>query len=43
MGIRPASSEDTKDTPDVAWELAKVVGAGGIGMMGGGTIPVVPD
>ena len=28
-GMRPASSEDTEDTLDVAWELARVVVTGG--------------
>ncbi len=50
IGIRPASSEDTDSTLDVAWELASVVVVGGrvIGTEYDppliiGTIPVLPD
>ena len=50
IGIRPASSEDTEETLDVAWELARVVVIGGrvIGdeydpPLMTGTVSVVPD
>ena len=50
IGIRPASSDDTEDTLDVAWEPAKVVVTGGrvIGdeynpPLMTGTVSVLPD
>ena len=50
IGIRPATSEDTEDTLDVAWELAIVVTIGGRVIGDGydpplmtGAVSVVPD